>query len=220
MSEVTESKIIENLRMLNRKERFILLKEALGKDTFQLSGCFRKKLKECLGLGFEIPDCAYVAMDYHIDWIQMAIYLANYDGDLGKIYSRDNIKGIAIGGINKSQRDVDLLVAFVKNAVTHLILVEAKADMPWDYGQLEGKVDQLKSICPIAQSLELHFVLISPNRVWEPKENLYKEEWPCWMKKADGSLNYLELKLDPDLRKITRWKMSEGEYKYYKIDHI
>ena len=66
------SDLIHHLRSFNRKERFILLSDALGRDT--LGDAFRERLGEAIGVA--VPDDALVAMDYHLDWLQMALYLA------------------------------------------------------------------------------------------------------------------------------------------------
>ena len=219
------SKLIEHLKSFNRKERFILLKETLGSDTFQLSADFRKRLKDCLGLGFEIPDCAYVAMDYHIGWIQMAVHLNGHDVPEKPIRSRKGIEGV-----NDNQRDVDLLVAFTRDSITHLILIEAKADTSWDYDQLDRKVKKLKEISPDPNHLELHLVLMSPKAPNPPipvrkSTRMAVSEWPKWMKKEDDSLYHIPLCLARCLLKITRCKNDEKktpykEGKYYRIDHI
>ncbi len=201
------SNLIELLKSFNRKERFILLEKAL--DTFRLSDDFRKELGDHLGL--EIPDCAYVAMDYHIGWIQMAVYLEN-NGEVQRNCIPITEKII---GINDNQQDVDLLVAFTEESVTHLVLIEAKADTPWDYGQLDGKVKRLQSI-PQSDTLKLYFVLMSPRPLPDPN----RIEWEAWMKK-DGHIPYIQLPLPSNLCKITRWNKRElpkGEYEYYKIE--
>ena len=66
------SRIIKHLKSFNRKERFILLKRALGPEAFRLDCEFRKELGDEIGV--PIPDCAFVAMDYHLDWLQVAMY--------------------------------------------------------------------------------------------------------------------------------------------------
>ncbi|MDE2668487.1 MAG: hypothetical protein OXI51_02405 [Chloroflexota bacterium] len=65
--------LIEHLESFNRKERFILLKEALGEGTFRLDAGFRDTLGAAVDV--TIPPNAFVAMDYHLDWIQMALHL-------------------------------------------------------------------------------------------------------------------------------------------------
>jgi len=58
---------VEYLRRFNRKERFYLVGWALGRRKFQLDDNFRISMAGKLGL--EIPSSAFVAMDYHLNWI-------------------------------------------------------------------------------------------------------------------------------------------------------
>ena len=70
------STLIEHLRSFNRKERFILLSHALGRD--RLGEGFRSRLREAISR--TVPETAYVAMDHHLDWLQLALYLADKPG--------------------------------------------------------------------------------------------------------------------------------------------
>ena len=71
---------IDYLRILNRKERFHLLRGVLGKTTFCLADHFRTELESCLSDSLNgalsIPSHAFAAMDFHLDWIAMALHLA------------------------------------------------------------------------------------------------------------------------------------------------
>ena len=107
---------IHYLGLLNRKERFHLLREALGKKTFRLDERFRIRLQSCLYDSpcdaVSIPPDAFVAMDYHLDWIAMALRLAA-DGPERARRDRFPLDGIANDGlVSGTQQDVDLLVAF------------------------------------------------------------------------------------------------------------
>ena len=95
------SALIEHLRSFNRKERFFLLRHALGVSTFRLDKAFREALGDEMGLS--IPNDAWVAMDYHLDWLQMAVYLAGKPKPPGPIRNEGLIKA--------NQEDIDLLVA-------------------------------------------------------------------------------------------------------------
>ena len=81
--------VIDHLKSFNRKERFLLLCDALGFDnqTFPLAEDFINKLSGCIG--HEIPHDAYAAMDYHLDWLQMALYLASDPSPLDPILNDD-----------------------------------------------------------------------------------------------------------------------------------
>ena len=209
------TKLIEHLAAFNRKERFILLNEALG--AFALSSEFREALRQCLKLEFEIPAGAYVAMDYHIGWIQMAIHLCNAQAKDDPYISASEVQGV-----NDNQQDVDLLVAFTRDSVSHLVLIEAKADTDWDYEQLSSKVNRLSKRLAESPSLKLYFVLLSPKDIGKSKY-VNVGNWPAWMKGANGGHNYMPLTLSRHLRKITR--CSEGgkasaSGTHYRIDPL
>ena len=68
-----------------------------GEESFRLSSGFRGELPRKLDV--KIPDDAFVAMDYHIDWPQMAI---------SSVTGIVRNEGLGDG----NQEDIDLLVAF------------------------------------------------------------------------------------------------------------
>ena len=210
------SKLIEHLKSFNRKERSILLEKALGSTTFQLSDKFRDELKGCLDPDIpDIPVCAYVAMDYHIGWIQMAVHLEKH-GEVQK--SLIPIKEVP--EVNDNQQDVDLLVAFKENSVTHLVFIEAKADTSWDYEQLDSKVKRLTRISD-SDHLRLHLVLMSPKRP-DVAKHVCISEWPDWTRGKD--VRHMPLDLAPHLHKITRWDgdndRQSKDGKFYKIHRV
>ena len=200
---MAERKLIDYLRDFNRKERFILLDHVLGQqpgDVFRLNRYFAGKLATELSL--EIPVDAFVAMDYHLDWIQMALYLADRPGS-------DMRKTICNTGkrlVKANQEDVDLLVAFEDKGSqkTHLLLIEAKADTGWTNKQLRSKARRLEHIFNdrILEVVEPHFVLMSRSR---PTDKLKTEKWPSWMKgNGNAVAHWLELPLRDGLLKVTR----------------
>ncbi|MBI2434978.1 MAG: hypothetical protein HYV26_19150 [Candidatus Hydrogenedentes bacterium] len=134
---------LENLDLFNRKERFFLLARALQDSArFRLHEEFRKKLSKAVGV--EVPDDAFAAMDYHLDWIFASAFLAYPDENANehKAYMRDK-KCIA-----GSQEDVDLLVAFPEKdeESSHLIVIEAKGDRAWSNSQMNSKTCRMKNI--------------------------------------------------------------------------
>lgn len=194
------SQVIEFLRQFNRKERFILLSHVLGaqgEEVFRLSPGFRGELGKELGLN--IPKNAFVAMDYHLDWIQMALYLADKGEQMEIVPKPDKL-------INTSQRDIDLLVAF-KDARSkiHLVLIEAKADTGWTNQQLAKKVERLRGVFPKeshdAEVVEPHFVLMSP----QESDRIETSGWPEWMRAKGAKAHWLKLPLPDGLLKATRW---------------
>lgn len=143
--------LIDILESFNRKERFFLVAQALGqergdKPAFTLSENFRWELEQELGFDFDIPADAFVAMDYHLNWVHASLVLARHPSGEKRNELLHN------GAIKSSQQDVDLLVAFRAGEHHHLIFVEAKgydtnglAD--FDSGnQLESKAERLDAI--------------------------------------------------------------------------
>ena len=192
------SDLIRHLRSFNRKERCILLQEALGSDTFSLDSGFRERLGGVVGL--PIPGDAFVAMDYHLDWIQMALYLARTP-DRPRYIPKKAVLGEGQKGFNANQMDVDLLVGFDEGTTTHLVLLEAKMETGWTNQQMGKKATRLRQIFPDPPDagVRRYFVLLSPNR----PERLNADTWPDWMKR-NGKPVWVPLPRPPDLCKVTR----------------
>ena len=191
------SDLIEHLRSFNRKERFILLREALGGD--RLGDTFRKRLGDCIGV--PVPTKAFVAMDYHLDWLQMALYLATTPNPPSRIPKKD-VLGEGPAEFNANQMDVDLLVAFDEGATTRLVLLEAKMETGWTNRQMCKKADRLRQIfgdTPDRSLADPCFVLLSPR----PPQQLKVDDWPSWMTR-DSEPVWMKLPRPPDLRKVTR----------------
>lgn len=128
--------LIEYLESFNRKERFFLIGEALGNPDFRLSNDFRTRLSAAFGV--PVPANALVAMDYHLDWIHASLFLASPGVDERAVHP--NTDAIATGNIE----DTDLLVAFEEGQITHLMLIEAKAETGWTNRQMDSKAGRLK----------------------------------------------------------------------------
>ena len=218
---------IDYLQLLNRKERFHLLREALGKTTFCLDERFRTRLQSCLRDSprgaVSIPADAFVAMDYHLDWIGMALRLAA-DGPERDHRDRFPLGDIANDGlVSGTQQDVDLLVAFPDGPTTHLVMIEAKGDTHWRNEQLDRKAEGLKRIFsverPWMESIAPHFLLMSRKR----PTSLKKKGWPSWMM-PNGEPLWLRLSLPEDLIKVTRRNPDRdrrpGSYRYLSVDRI
>ena len=197
------SQVIEMLRSLDRKERFAVLRDVLGFDcrTPELNECFRQRLSDCIRV--EVPKKVFLATDYHLDWIQIAVHLAeNPDIDWDKPFDSP-----AVDEINRNQQDVDLLVAFEASEATspsaHLVLIEAKAYLGWTNGQLSSKTARLGRIFgddgTKAGVVQPHFVLMT-GRV---SPNIRTHKWPSWMKDRAGDPFWLKHALPPR-RSVTR----------------
>lgn len=186
--------LISLLKYFNRKERFFLIGQALGNEDFILSDDFRNVLGEKLNL--QIPKNSFVAMDYHLDWIYASLYCAK-EGTTKFIADNTDLK------LNSNQEDIDLLVAFKKENIYHLIMIEAKAESGWTNKQLSSKSKRFKQIFGIEQCLwynvQPHLLLTSPriplglqlnvlpNYLFKPIENIW-----------------FQLKISKKLLKITR----------------
>lgn len=206
--------LIKNLSLFNRKERFFLIGYALGNKAFTLSEEFRASIKQSLiQLKEDIPSNAFVAMDYHIDWIFASIFLtANKKNS--SIYPRDNRL------IKATQEDIDLIIAFNDKqniAVTHLIMCECKAETDWNKEQLNSKAIRLRDIFgddgSKYQNIVIpYFLLLSP----EQPKNLNVNSLPEFMK-FNGKIPWMKLTIPADLQKVTKCdsdgkKSNTGDY--------
>ena len=66
--------LLEHLESFNRKEWFFLIGNALGNPDFKLSTECQTKLGEAFSI--QPPDNAFVAKDYHPDWLHASLFLA------------------------------------------------------------------------------------------------------------------------------------------------
>ena len=100
------SRFIEHLRSFDRKERFAVLRDALGihPETPCLNEDFRTRLASCIQV--DVPKRVFLATDYHLDWIELALHRTqNPDLQPGKHFTNP-----APDRINENQQDSDLLV--------------------------------------------------------------------------------------------------------------
>src|SRR5687767_13254186 len=119
------SNLLTNLERFNRKERFFLIGHALGKQRFELAPDFGKALSATLDVP-AVPTNAFVAMDYHLDWLYAALLLTSRPDAVGVPQERDfypeepPLRRLISG----TQEDIDLLVAYEAEEGVHLILIE------------------------------------------------------------------------------------------------
>ena len=213
--------VINYLKSFNRKERFILLHEVLGfqGQSFRLGEAFCQSLSNCLSAEFgqkriEVPEDAFVAMDYHLDWLQLALWLTD------QRHSKSTIRNDKLFCAN--QEDIDLLVAFSDLRTTHLVLIEAKGDTGWTNRQMRHKAKRLEWIFRVGRpgrgKVTPHFIMMSPR----PSLRLNTTGWPDWMV-VDGEPKWLELELPAGLLKATRCRKdgtSDKSDGYLKIRSI
>lgn len=181
------------LKSFNRKERFFLVGQALGNKEFRISEDFRKIISDKIGL--EIPPDAFAAMDYHLDWIYASLYCAE----------KGTTEFIADNplGLNSNQEDVDFIIAFNKNGVSHIVLIEAKAESGWTNKQLGSKADKLKSIfgfnrC-LWENIKVYFLITSPRK----PVNLRIDALPEYLQSSMDDI-WFNLDIPDNLIKITR----------------
>ncbi|MDE0253512.1 MAG: hypothetical protein OYG32_01835, partial [Rhodospirillaceae bacterium] len=87
--------------------------------------------------------------------------------------------------------------------LTHLVLIEAKAYLPWTNRQLVSKTERLRGIFgedgKRAGVVHPHFVLMTGRR----SDNIRTCGWPSWTTDGKGEPFWLEYKL-PCRCKVTR----------------
>ena len=217
--------LIEILESFNRKERFFLVAQALGcsnsagEPAFSLSDSFRKQLDEIIKPTAipEEPAMVFVAMDYHLDWLQAALILAHTSQDEKSKFCNDGKEGQIIKG---TQEDVDLLVAFKAGETFHLILVEAKAYSGWTNKQLLSKAERLRTIFGENgkkwSDVQPYFCVMSPKE----SEGLKLECLPKWMLYNGDQLQWLPLQLPKSKRRVVSRcdKVKDGDdYQSFEI---
>ena len=193
--------LIEKLRFLDRKERFAVLREVLGfhPQAPTLDCDFRRKLTKCIGA--KVPKTCFLAMDYHLDWIELAIHWAKNPSIQPGCHFRPDF------AIKGNQEDIDVLVAFrelgATKITTHLVMIEAKAYSSWDNKQLESKTTRLSEIMEkvrMPDELQPHFVLMTGAEGKGVKYN----SWCTWMKTQEKQPFWLKYNLPPNRYKFTR----------------
>ncbi len=187
---------IDNLRLLNRTERFHLLALALDNPELRLGDRFRIELSRATGL--DVPADAFVAVDYRIPWLYAAAVMASAPNDGPYVTG---------GGIERGNpEDTDLLVAFDADGVSHVIAIEAKGVTGWSHKQLLAKALRLGDIFGFDArgdsfpAIQPHFVLTSP---FQPAD-LEMEEWPLWMTGDNGEPAWLRLPVPAEFVRVVR----------------
>ncbi len=195
------------LEKFNRKERFHLLAWALERPHFELGETFRRTIEtELKGeLRASIPDDAFVAMDYHLNWIYAALVVASHGG-VGRTFENPLVLDDH-RMIRGNQEDLDLVVAFGRPESEDVILVEAKGDSGWSKEQLESKAVRLNAIFPQGRyrGVVAYFVLTSPG----PKRpgNIDQAATPPWMRPG-GRFRWVPLPWPSERERVFRSRAS------------
>lgn len=225
-------KMLDAIMGFNRKERYHLIRHAVTGGPMTLSDRFRQEVGDALGVA--VPDNAYVAMDYHLDWLSAAYHFASKGGTLDTAMSRDkdygnypNNKGEPI--LAGSILDTDLLVAFRKNDRVAIILVEAKADTGWRPSQIADKADRLSSMFGDGRDsstlVEPYFLLLGPPISAEQtitRSQVDGNRFPSWffVKEKDDNepvIPYLTMHPDRPLYTLKRTQKKNGRYEGWTV---
>ncbi len=125
------------LMNFNRSERFWLIRNALGDKSEKLDPKFCKLLYEKHFIA--VPDNAWWAMDYHLDWLVGALHFRINKDEETTVKEQENQElNNGTRWVNGSIEDIDLLIAFGET----LIFIEAKGDEDWNYQRLQSKIDR------------------------------------------------------------------------------
>lgn len=196
------------LDRFNRKERNFLVREILGHEQekpLQLTKHFRDKISEKLGI--RVPEDAWWATDYHINWLAGALVVL-VEGDAGANETCENPvlplqPRLRNGGqsaardvrlIEANQEDVDLVIA----SGDDLIMIEAKAYGHFANSTLAHKLLRLRLLHDFYErnilprrlpAIRFHLLLVSRT---EPTRLV--QDWPTWALR-DGKIPWIELKL-------------------------
>lgn len=190
--------LTEALALFNRKERYWLLRNALGSGAESLDAGFRQRLSGEIGV--PIPEDAWWALDYHLDWVVGALHLVDHGREDGTV--RKNADSLVMG----NQEDLDLIVAFDET----LILIEAKGATSWGNEQIGSKIKRIEALLASQAQLraqnhsrgfvpQLFLVLTSPNK---PKRLQHSEVWPRWMLKAEDQPYWISMDMALDGRPV------------------
>lgn len=177
--------LVETLEAFNRKERHLLREQATGTGrTVALSQGFRQQLGAALGTA--VPDHHLVAVDFHLNWLYAALlhHSGKLDGPAHPIAPplADDVHQRR--AYEPNQEDIDLVVAFESDTVTHVALVEAKGFTSWSNKQMESKLRRLDRVVADASpgpDVALHLVLAS----FKPAEKL-TVDWGQWANDGTG----------------------------------
>lgn len=216
------SLLLNWLEKFNSKERFFLVGYALGNSRFALGEQFCADISEKLHI--PVHRDAFVAMDYHFDWLSASLHLAA-NGICPESSPERYPQILEVedkeGWIHGNQEDIDLLIAFdqADKIGTEIILLEAKGVTAWSNNQMESKAKRLGQIFGFDEYDPKRWNGVRPYfAITSPKESisLKNTDWPKWMKR-DGQILQIELPIrKAELRHVTRCgKNANGIYEHW-----
>lgn len=191
---MTEFDLVQTLKGFNRKERYWVIRNALGHEgeDLPLSDEFRSNLGKAISR--TIPADAWWAMDYHFDWLfATALLLQDPARNTGS-----NMKsGRPL--IEGNQRDVDLVVAFG----TTIVALEAKCTTGWSIKQNDSKFERLQRLTEMLRDkVELVQVFWAPDKI-NQSSRLGSDSFklPLWMDRQNDEFSLI----NRDTREGRNW---------------
>lgn len=199
-SDMSLLRIIERF---NRKERYILFQQVTTSHEIQLDEQFRQKLN---ALGWGVPKQGVLVLtDYHLNWLYASLeWAAGTWGPDTEAKALSSVPSVDVPADTKgakktrralehNQEDIDLLLVWEGDGVTHLGLVEAKAHSGWTNSQLASKAARLttvlgKEACHYPR-VQPHFALLS----FTGPQHVIIDDWPSWMLDETGDVPHIAL---------------------------
>ncbi|MBF0398710.1 MAG: hypothetical protein HQK78_18180 [Desulfobacterales bacterium] len=191
--------IINNLRLLNSKERYFLFTAATDNPNLNLGQKFINEINATIGI--KIPKNHFVAIDYHLDWLYAAITVDITSDSIEHDNPYNTMQG--------NQEDIDLLIAFEKEDKTVIILIEAKCFGSWTNKQINSKIDRLNLIFETKTNniVKPYFMLMSPKE----SKNLKVINGKRWFD-IDGKPFWMKLNV-PALKMVSRISKTNNKWK-------
>lgn len=168
MSRETADAFVRNLKLLNAKERDHLMRLAYlgqgepyaGSSKFLSPEMDELLLEHVHEMGLtDRAKCVFAGMDYHLDWLFAALYIAKTDPDWcpsappppGALEEHGGVEGTDdeytdFRSVNGSQEDLDLLVVYREGDKLAVLFIEAKGSAAFARVQLARKLIRLDRI--------------------------------------------------------------------------
>ncbi|WP_238384332.1 hypothetical protein [Teichococcus vastitatis] len=196
------STLADVLERFNRKERNLLIRDALGHKNapLRLGADFRRRVAEKLDITSGIPEVAWWATDYHIGWLAGALTLyMKGETALNKPQPNELLEGRRL--VEGNQEDIDLLIAWDDE----LVMIEAKAYGAFGNAQIASKLARLDLLhkhylslhSDNARPVRFHLLLTSPR----PPQKL-AAAWPSWGCRGTG-VPWIPLEMEASLPVLT-----------------
>lgn len=186
--------LVAALKSFNAKERFWLIAGASGHPG--LSDHFRDDLGKAVDVA--VPSDAWWAMDFHLDWLEAAFLSLNTP--IGTVFGEPEPGR----NLNRNQQDVDMVIAWDVDHVTHLVFIEAKGVTSWGNDQYKAKLNRLMGLLGVDGNgypeVDPSFVLASPSR----PQKLVSSAAPSWAVDEAGQPKWIRLDVPSNLRRPER----------------